>query len=111
MGKNSEFLISESLMKMSPHGRHIISYTSSIYTMQYAYHICNGIDPTVISISLFWAHHMSNKDLRLCVCVGGGYTHDLIIFATALSLAVRIYISPLFRTGISSCIANLYELS
>ena len=54
-GENSDFLIFESLLKMSRHGRHIIAYTSRIYTMQYAYHICNGIDPTVISISLFWA--------------------------------------------------------
>ena len=54
----------EFLLKMSPHDRHIKAYTSRIYTMQYAYHICNGIDPTVISISLFWAFHMSHKDLR-----------------------------------------------
>ena len=53
--ENSDFLIFESLSKMSPHGRHNIAYASRIYTMQYAYHICNGIDPTVISISLFWA--------------------------------------------------------
>ena len=33
---------------MSPHGRHIIYYTSMIDTMQHAYHICNGIGPTVI---------------------------------------------------------------
>ena len=62
--ENSKSLISESLLKMSPHGRQIISYTSRIYTMQYAYHICNGIGPTVISISMFWAFHMSHKDLR-----------------------------------------------
>ena len=54
MGKTVIFLF-ESLLKMSPHGRHIIAYTSRIYTMQYAYHICNGIGPTVISISLFGA--------------------------------------------------------
>ena len=54
MGKTEIFLF-ESLLKMPPHGRHIIAYTSMIYTMQYAYHICNDIDPTVISISLFWA--------------------------------------------------------
>ena len=53
-GENRDFLIFESLLKMSPHGRHNIAYTSRIYTMQYAYHICNGIGPTVISISLFW---------------------------------------------------------
>ena len=53
--------------------------------MQYAYHICNGIDPTVISISLSLAFHMSRKDLS------GLY----MIFATALSVAVAICISPL----------------
>ena len=49
---------------MSPHDRHIKAQTSRIYTMQYAYHICNGLDPTIISISLFWAFHMSHKNLR-----------------------------------------------
>ena len=66
MGGNNYFLIFEPLLKMSPHDRHIKAYTNRIYTMQYAYHICHGIYPTVIfiSISLFWAFHMSYKDLR-----------------------------------------------
>ena len=63
-GENSDFLIFESLLKMSPHGGHIKVYTTYIYIMQYAYHICDGIDPTGISIGLFWAFHMSHKDLR-----------------------------------------------
>ena len=48
---------------MSPHGSHIETYTARVYTMQYAYHICDGIDPTVIPIRLFGAFHMSHKDL------------------------------------------------
>ena len=100
----------ESLLKMSPHGRHIISYTSRIYTMQYAYHICKSIGPTVISISLFWAFHMSHKDLGyLGRGGGGGGVH--MIFATALSVAVEIYNIRYSGVGISSCTANLYELS
>ena len=55
MGKTVIFFIFESLLKMSPHGRHNKAYTSRIYTMQYAYHIFNGIGLTVSSISLFWA--------------------------------------------------------
>ena len=63
-GENSDFLLFESLLKMSPHGRHIKAYTTRIYTMHYANHICDGIDSTVISISLFWAFHMSHEDIR-----------------------------------------------
>ena len=79
MEKNSDFLISESLLKMSPHGRHIKAYTTRIYTMQY------DCMPTIFAmayatqsfhgISLFWAYHTSHKDLRSRG--GGGYTRDL----------------------------------
>ena len=61
MGKTVIFLFLSPCMSL--HGRHIIYYTSMIYTMQYAYHICNDIGPTDISISQFWACHMSHKDL------------------------------------------------
>ena len=44
-GKHCDFLIFESLLKMSLHVRHVKAYTTRIYTMQYAYHICNDIDP------------------------------------------------------------------
>ena len=52
-GGKQWFSILESLLKMCPHGIHIKTYTTRIYTMQYAYHIWDGIDPTVIYISLF----------------------------------------------------------
>ena len=48
-----------------------------------------GTDPTVISISLIWAFDMFHKDFRYRV----PGVH--MIFATALSVAVEIYISPL----------------
>ena len=76
------------LLKMSPHDRHIKVFPARIYTMQYACHICKCIDPTFISISLFWAFHISHKDL-----MKGGGVH--MIFATALSETVEIYIFPL----------------
>ena len=67
--KIQQRIIFQSLLKASPLDRHTKAYTTRIYTMQYAYHICNGIDPTVISIRLFWVfhYHMSHKDLRLWV--------------------------------------------
>ena len=48
-GGNSNFLILESLLKMSPHCRHIRPYTTRIYALPYANHICNGIFPLFCS--------------------------------------------------------------
>ena len=44
-GEYSDFLIFESLLKMSPHEKNVKSYTTRVFTMQYAYHVCNDIDP------------------------------------------------------------------
>ena len=66
--------------------------------MQYAYHICNGIDPTVISISMFGHFTCPTKILGRAV---------LMIFATALSIAVLRYAGVGISTNYSENIVEI----
>ena len=85
MGENSNFLILESLLKMSPHCRHIRAYTTRIYALSYANHICNGIFPLVCS----------GHFICLAKILGRGV---LITFVITLSVAVEIYYLGSYQT-------------